>query len=116
MRDLKTPALPKWPFFAGDLLLLGTAVFITRGGPPGLSALCLVSACVAIGAVLGVTPFLLEYWALLRIAEAQGLTTVVAQVRDLEKLAAQITGATGRWQEAQEQADKTAGLAKSIAE
>jgi len=52
----------------------------------------------------------------MKLAEAGALTTVVAQLRDLESIAGQISGATGKWQEAQEQADKTAKVARDIAE
>ena len=40
----------------------------------------------------------------------------MSQLRNLEGIAAQISGATGRWQDAQDQADKTATAAREIAE
>lgn len=72
--------------------------------------------CVAAGALMGVIPFLLEYRALVRLAEADGLATVVSEVRQLEELAGYIRNATAQWQTVQEQADKTAGAAKGIVE
>lgn len=58
-----TPKLPKWPFLLGDALLLGTAWMIAHqsrdafaGGP-----LIAVTTCVALGALLGVIPFLSDY-------------------------------------------------------
>ena len=79
--------------------------------PMGLAALC-----VAAGALFGVVPFLLEYRVMARVAEAAGLTTVVSQVQKLEELATEIRHATGQWQAVEEQADKTAAAARSIAE
>jgi molecular chaperone GrpE (heat shock protein) len=78
--------------------------------------LFLAAACVAAGAVLWVAPFILEYQAVTRAAEAGALTNVVSQIQSLEAIAAQIAGATGRWQNVQEEADKTAAAAKAIAE
>ena len=46
--------------------------------------------CIGAGALLCIAPFLLEYQANVKLAEARGLTTVVAQVQGLERLAGQI--------------------------
>jgi len=118
MSDSIVPKLAKWPFFVGDGLLLGTAYFICHQSKFSLGhwETCFVVLCVLGGAVLGVAPFLLEYDALVKVAEAGALTTVVSQLQKLEGIAGQISGATGRWQEAQDQADKTAASAREIAE
>ena len=118
MSDAIAPKLLKWPFFVGDGLLLGTAYFIGYQSKFVLGhwEMCFVVLCVAGGALLGVAPFLLEYVALVKVAEAGALNTVVSQLKNLEDIAKQISGATGRWQEAQEQADKTARGAREIAD
>jgi molecular chaperone GrpE (heat shock protein) len=118
MTDPNAPKLAKWPFFLGDALLLGIACFISAqsGFALGHWEMCFVVLCVIAGALLGIAPFLLEYDALVKLTNASALTTVVDQVRNLEGIASQISGATGRWQEAQDQADKTAGAAREIAE
>ena len=118
MSDSIAPKLAKWPFFVGDGLLLATAYFICYQSKFALGhwELCFVVLCVVGGAMLGVAPFLLEYDALVKVAEAGALTTVVSQFKKLEEIAGQISGATGKWQDAQEQADKTATTAKEIAE
>ena len=118
MRDQMEFKVPKWPFFIGDLLLLALAGFfcLYSGVAVGVWQMSLASLCVAGAAVLGVAPFVLEYRASLKLAEAGALSTVVAQIRDLEAIAGQIQGATSQWQTAQEQADKTAGAARQIAE
>ena len=81
MRDSIAPKLSKWPFFLW-------------GRPPaghGLShryqskfvlghwELCFVVLCVAGGALLGIAPYLLEYDALVKVAEAGALSTVVSE-------------------------------------
>jgi molecular chaperone GrpE (heat shock protein) len=118
MSDWTEPKLPKWPFYLGDGLLLGTAYFICGRSnlPLGHWATALAVLCVGAGALVCVAPFLLEYRAQVKLAEARGLTTFAAQMQNLESIAGQISGATGRWQEAQDQAEKTAASAREITE
>ena len=118
MHELMEQKLIKWPFFAGDALLFCAAWFICSQGPRPLlfSALTLAVLCVAVGALLSVTPFVLEYRASSRLAEVGALTTVVSQIQNLEAIAAQIASATGQWQDAQQSADKTARAARETAE
>jgi molecular chaperone GrpE len=118
MSDLNAPKLAKWPFFLGDALLLGAAVFIGYKSKFALGhwELCFIVLCVIGGALLAIAPFLLEYNALVKLTEAGSLTTAVSQLHNLEGIAGQITGATGRWQDAQDAADQTARSAKEIAE
>jgi molecular chaperone GrpE (heat shock protein) len=118
MSESIAPKLSKWPFLLGDVLLLGTAFYIGLESKFALGhwELCFVVLCVLGGALLGVAPFWLEYDALVKVAEAGALNTVVSQLKNLEGIANQISGATGKWQDAQEQADKTAAAAREIAE
>lgn len=118
MSDAIAPKLSKWPFFVGDGLLLGTAYLIGHQSKFALGhwEMCLVVLCVVGGALLGVTPFLLEYAALVKVAQAGALSTVVSELKNLEGIANQISGATGKWQDAQEQADRTARGAREIAD
>jgi molecular chaperone GrpE (heat shock protein) len=118
MRDAVEPKLTKWPFLLGDALLLGAVYFIYAQSklPLGLGPMALGALCLVAVAALSVTPFLLEYRAKVKLAEANGLAATVSQIQNLEAIAAQISGATGRWQTAQEAAEKTAASAKSIAE
>ncbi len=57
------PTLPKLPFFVGDALLLLTAAFIASrsDAPLGAGPLLAISACVGLGAILAVIPFLVDY-------------------------------------------------------
>jgi molecular chaperone GrpE (heat shock protein) len=118
MSESSAPKLSKWPFFVGDVLLLGMAFFIAWQSKFVLGhwELCFVVLCVAGGAVLGIAPFLLEYDALVKLSEAGALTTAVTQLKDLQGIANQISGATGKWQDAQEQADRVTAAAREIGE
>jgi molecular chaperone GrpE (heat shock protein) len=118
MFDEKELKLSKWPFFFGDLLLLGAAGFVFAQStlPMGLWQMVIAVTCVVGAACLGIFPFLLQYRILLKRLETNALTTTVAQIHNLESVAAQISGATGRWQNAQEEAEKVAAAAKAISD
>ncbi|MBU6399182.1 MAG: nucleotide exchange factor GrpE [Verrucomicrobia bacterium] len=118
MSERSVPRLAKWPFFLGDLLMLacagGTVGLTAR--PAGVWPLVVCAACVGIGAWLAVTPFLWEYRAALKLAEADGLATTVGQIREITAVARQIEHATGHWQSALDASAKTVGAAGEIAD
>src|SRR5690348_3400306 len=111
MNAHKVPVLSKWPFFLGDVLLLGLAWWIMANQPHPLSPIAqfLLVACVGAGAWLAVTPFLREFEAGLRLQEADQLATVSGTVNDLQTVSDQIRAATSQWQAVQEHSQKTAG-------
>src|SRR5256885_13743451 len=100
MRKTIPPRLPRWPFFLGDALLLAVAGFICAQGklPLGTWELFALVLSVALGAGICAWPFLIEYRAAARLAEADSLTTVISQIKKLEQLAAQIGYATSQSQ------------------
>lgn len=118
MSDESFRPVPKWPFLLGDAAMLGIAYFIyweTRG-PLGHWEFAACAICVALGAVLGVWPFLLDHRARLKQVEQATLGSVSGKLAGLEQIAAQISGATNDWQHAQLQAEKTANTAREIAD
>ena len=116
MSEHSQPSIPKWPFFLGDALLLGLAWFVHSQSKVPLPsfAITAVCTCVALGALFAVLPFILEYRLTLKLAEADSLTTAVAQIKNLENIAAQINLATGLWQTVQTHSGKTVTAAKEI--
>jgi molecular chaperone GrpE (heat shock protein) len=118
MQNQVQPALPKWPFLIGDACMLGAAwfVYFQSKFPMGAWQIFFVILCVAGGAVLGIMPFLLEYRVSVRLVELEGLSNAVSQIKDVERLAAQITSATGQWTAVQEQAEKTSAASKELVE
>ncbi|HSU57427.1 MAG TPA: nucleotide exchange factor GrpE [Candidatus Dormibacteraeota bacterium] len=112
------PKLLKWPFFLGDVALLGAAYFVYFQSrlPMGAWQIFFVVLCVMGGAILGIMPFLLEFRLNMKLAEAQTLVDAAAQFKNLESVAGQIQRATAEWQAVQQQAEKTATLSKSLAE
>lgn len=118
MRDQMEFKLHKSPFFIGDVMLLGAAylIYFQSKLPMGPWQIFFIFLCVAGGATLGIMPFLLEYRLALKLAEANALAEVVPQIQNVQGVAQQIASATVQWQSVQEQADKTAGLAKQMSE
>jgi len=102
----------------GDLVLVGTAglIYYKSNLPLGLGQAGFIVVCVATGAVLASLPFILEYRVAARLAESEALADVVSQMKNLETLAEQISGATARWQSVQEVADRVASTSRAIAE
>ena|SRR5437867_7027206 len=118
MREPVQPKLSIWPFLVGDAAMLGAAWFIESQSkrPMGPWELFFVLVCVAGGACLAIMPFLLEYRLAAKLAEASNLADAVGQLQKLEKVASQVTGATGHWETTQQQAEKTATLSRALAE
>lgn len=118
MSDANRPQLAKWPFYLGDILLLAGAYYVYYQSklPMSLGELAIGAGCIALGAVLATLPAWLEFRAAVKFAETGELTTVVAQVRNMEKIAAQIASATGAWNTAQESSDKSVKAAREISE
>ena len=116
MTDRTAPALNKLPFLFVAVLLLGVAAFIAQQGhhPFGLAQLLLLVGTVALGAIIAVSPFVLEYKTAVKFAESDQLADAVAQIQNLEQLAKQIGGATAQWQDVQSAAGKTAASAREI--
>ncbi len=118
MIDETPTPVPKWPFFVGDVAMLGMAYFIhyeTRG-PLGRWEFAACAICVALGAALGVWPFLLDHRARLKQIDRTALGSISEKLQTLEQIAAQISGATNDWQHVQVQAEKTSNAARDITE
>jgi len=118
MNDVRDWKIPKWPFLLGNALLLVFAYLIVWKSPHPISKWEIIAcfAAAALGSVLGIFPFLLDYRAMGKAIQANALGAVADKIQDLEKLAAQITAATNQWDVVQNQADKTAAGAKQIAD
>ncbi len=112
------PKLSKWPFYAADALLLALAAWIVFRcpNPFQLWPLTGLVVCATAGAWFSITPFLQEYKARLKFAEAGQLTTAVEQISNLRTFTNQISFATAQWQLVQDQSTKTVAAAKEISD
>lgn len=114
--------IPKWPFLAGNVVLIAVAAGVIYQAAHPISDLQIgiATGCVALGALLGCLPFILDYRATKKLIEVNAVTTVVAQLHDLKTYSAQIAAATDQWARVQEttrgNTDKTVAAAAEIAE
>ena len=116
MSDATSVSAPRWPFFLGDATLLAFAgvVFFWHSAPPDRWELAVCALCVALGAALGIWPYLLDHRERVKRIETEALGGVVEKLQHLERLAAQISSATNEWQNVHLQAEKAAGSAQEI--
>jgi molecular chaperone GrpE (heat shock protein) len=121
MSDRPDTRLSRWQslvfFLLAAAMFDGLAVWVMLQSQHPLSIwhACAVVVCVAGGAWLSVQPFLWDAKAAFRREEQQNLRTTLEQVQNLEKVAAQIAGATNTWTFAHEQAGKSVEAAEQIA-
>jgi len=112
----------KWPFLlANAALLLAAAAVIYRAAHPISDLVIGISTgCVALGALFGCLPFILDYRATGKLIEVSAVATVAEQLQDLKNYSAQISAATGQWALVQEttkgSTEKTVAAAREIAE
>lgn len=118
MSTQNKPRLAKWPFLVGDavLVVLGLFVVSQKSTPLTQTELALCSAAVLLGGVIGVTPFVLEYRALVRLLETETLAGTLRQLKGLEAVAANVNAATAQWHGIQDLADQTLKAAKEVAQ
>jgi molecular chaperone GrpE (heat shock protein) len=113
------PKLSKWPFFLGDLVLLGVAYVVYKrhgSAPMDNWEPFFFLLCGAAGALIAILPFLFEYRTAVKMVETGALVSTVAEIRNLELLAVQINAATARWQVVQEHSVNSVSAAKEVAE
>ena len=112
------PRIAKWPFFLGDVLMLGLAGFIfwQRPAPLPWPEILAGSFCVFLGAVLAATPFVLEHRGMLKALAVDTLGSAIEKIQNLETLSAHIGSATSHWQLAHEDAEKTSAAAREISQ
>ncbi|HEY2328979.1 MAG TPA: nucleotide exchange factor GrpE [Verrucomicrobiae bacterium] len=114
--------IPKWPFLIANAAFVIFAGMLTaRAAHPITTAQILIAtAGVALGAVAGCLPFILEYRATSKLIEVNALGTVAGKIENLGQFAAQISAATGQWARVQETtkdgAEKTVATAREIAD
>lgn len=105
------------PFLIGDglLVLAAWGLFAQGHRPMTAYEVVAVAACVALGACLGVWPFVLRHRAAMRRMETIDLVDTVARIQRLDDVARQVSLATNQWQTAQDAADRTVRKAEELA-
>ncbi len=120
MNDVTNWKIPKWPFLLADALLVFFAYFLVLHAALAVHHWAIAAGCVALGAVLGVVPFYLDYRAMGKALEINSLGAVADKIRGLEKISGQINAATNHWTviqgTVQAEAGKSTAAAREIAD
>ena len=116
MNDAANGKVSKWIFLVGDAGLMIFGYFFVLHSPLPISHWEIAAGCVALGAILGMIPFILDYRAMGKALEVNALGAVADRIQDLERVTALISSATNEWVHAQTQAEKTSNSAKEIAD
>jgi molecular chaperone GrpE (heat shock protein) len=116
MNDVANWKVPKWFFLISDAGLMIFGYFFVLYSPLPIRHWEIAAGCVALGAILGVIPFILDYRAMGKALEINALGAVAEKIQDLERVTALISSATNEWVHAQTQAEKTSNSAKEIAD
>ena len=116
MTERRLPSITKWPYYVADVLLVGVALWLVNHYPHPLPfwPATLMAGCVVAAAVVGVWPHGLEYQTAVQFAEADGLTSAIKEIRNVQAVAEQIRLATSQWQGVQEHSGKTVAAAKEV--
>jgi hypothetical protein len=116
MREPNTLSVPKWPFYLGDLFLVAAAIGIyLRSGRPMTSwEMAAVAMCTGLAAICGMLPHILEFKGQVKLTDSNSLLSAMNQLSKLESISAQISGATGQWQNIHGESEKTAEAARQI--
>ncbi|MBL4574889.1 MAG: hypothetical protein JKY51_02165 [Opitutaceae bacterium] len=112
------PNTPKLPFIIGDIVFLGFALTIIglSDAPLSIGTLAIATFCVIIAIALSITPFLLDYEARLRLAEAKNHSLGESHLRKLSALSEQLNHAVSRSQSIEEETGKALGITEEITE
>ncbi len=116
MNNAANGKVSKWIFLVGDAGLMIFGYFFILHSPQPIRHWEIAAGCVALGAILGVIPFVLDYLAMGKAIEVNALISVAGRIQDLERVTALISSATNEWVQAQTQAEKTSNSAKEIAD
>jgi molecular chaperone GrpE (heat shock protein) len=120
MSDSTNWKVPKWPFFLADALLMGFAYYFVLHAPHAIHNWEIAAGCVALGAIIGIIPFILDYRAMGKALEVNALGAVSEKIQGLGQLTEKISAITDQWHVIHESvgqnAEKTGVAAKEIAE
>ncbi|MBK8479324.1 MAG: hypothetical protein IPL39_24505 [Opitutaceae bacterium] len=111
-----SPRPPKWPYFLGDgvLLVLAGLIGLLAPSPLSATALSMIFGCVALGSVLGVLPFLLDFAAGQHEAEAALQLKLEAQNTRLHQSAETIASIAGQLKSAHEATARAVHTAETL--
>jgi molecular chaperone GrpE (heat shock protein) len=120
MNDVTNWKVPKLPFLVPAALLMVFGFYYVLHAALPIHHWEIAAGCVALGALLGVVPFYLDYRAMEKAIEVNALGAVAEKIQNLEKISEQINSATNHWAVIQgtvsAEAGKSTAAARAIAD
>lgn len=112
------PSVARWPFYLGDIVLLGLACLaILYGGVPlPTPNIVIAVVCALAGIGLLVAPYLLEFDTKLKIAQEAAKSAADSQAKRLGHAAEQLSNVISRSQSTEEQAGQALGSLEDLSE
>lgn len=117
-RPASPPPVTRWKFVLGALVFvaLGVTWLLFGADPLDAVGMLVLLLCLAVSATLCLAPYLIEYDARLRLAEAHARDHAESQVRRLTQVSDQLMNAVSRSQSTEEQAGQALGTLEELAE
>lgn len=115
MDNANVPQVTKWPFFLGDAILIGFAAYSVYSGAATMIWVLSAAASVIGGAWLAAYPYVLEYTALVRLAERDALQACTDKLKGFDQVIQRIDNATDQWQLMLREATNISELTKAVA-
>lgn len=115
--EFGVPQIRKWPFVIGDLLLIGVAVWIFYANdyaPTGWD-LAMIVACLGLGVLFSVLPFMAEFREESRRFDANEFRSTLDQIRQLEGVGNRLDAVTAQWDAVQENCGQVVQAATELA-
>lgn len=114
----QTPRINALPFWLADALLVGLAFLLAwkSDDPFGKWQVATYLICLCTGAWISIKPALIEYHALLKLAEADRLANAVDQINNIHEASRQVASASAQLQSALDQSSQTVKAAGDIGE
>jgi molecular chaperone GrpE (heat shock protein) len=121
MPDGINSTLPKWPFYAADILLSAIAVYVLHrlGKIEGTGGILIAIAALiaaAWAAWLSILPWITEYRDATKQSETVALAGTLEQIKNLQQVGNLIGNANAQWQTVQDSANRTVNAAREIAD
>jgi molecular chaperone GrpE (heat shock protein) len=118
MNEQELPKIAKWPFLAGDALLLVVAFLVVylSNHPLGLGQIWVCFFSVLGGACLSALPFLIEYKAAGKLYQTGQLKSAVEQIQNLELISCQISTSLEQLHTVLEECAKTVSTSGSLSD
>ncbi len=118
MNDQRTINIPKFPFLIGDFTLVAITIMLILNMEKPLTPTVVLLSIVGFGlaALIGLVPYLLEFFALVKLNQIRTLAEGFKKLQQLDTVANTIHAATTQWLGVHDLAQQSLQAAKDVTE